>query len=217
MRGDYLAIVTLGSGDRAHRPQQLDEPDQGPNGILASPRRTSRCGLSDGGLAFETIAMRKLFWMYYIILALAVFTVVAVRRLNFSRIGRAWEAIRGGREPRPSSWAWTPSASSFWPTPWARCSAGWPGPFSRPGCALSARELHLHRVGHVLAMVVLGGLGPSRGDPGALALVALPEVFPAVRALPHAGLRRGHGRDDAGASGRVVAGGALGKRSDDEG
>jgi len=113
-----------------------------------------------------------------VVLVLAVITVVAVRRLNFSRIGRAWEAIRedetaaelmGVNTFRFKLLAYAMGAvfgglaGAFFA---ARMKSVAPNSFSFIESAL------------VLAMVVLGGLGSIPGIVlGALALIALPEVF----------------------------------------
>jgi ABC-type branched-subunit amino acid transport system permease subunit len=63
----------------------------------------------------------------------------------------------------------------------------------------------------VLSMVVLGGMGSIPGIIlGAAALIVLPEVFPRIRNLPHAGFRYVHGGDDAVPSRRPHPGQAHG-------
>ncbi|NMC48772.1 MAG: high-affinity branched-chain amino acid ABC transporter permease LivM [Desulfovibrio sp.] len=180
MRGDYLAIVTLGFGEIVRIVlNNWMSLTNGPNGILGiAPPSLTVPVLSDGGLAFETIAMRKLFWMYYVILALAVFTVVAVRRLNFSRIGRAWEAIR---EDETAAELMGVDTFRFKLLAYAMGAVfgGLAGAFFAARMRfVSPESFTFIESAMVLAMVVLGGLGSIPGVIlGALALVALPEVF----------------------------------------
>ncbi len=220
MRGDYLAIVTLGFGEIVRIIlNNWMSLTNGPNGILGiAPPSLTVPVFGDGGLAFETIVMRKLFWMYYVILGLAVFTVVAVRRLNFSRIGRAWEAIR---EDETAAELMGVNTFRFKLLAYAMGAVfgGLAGAFFAARMRfVSPESFTFIESAMVLAMVVLGGLGSIPGVIlGALALVALPEVFrqfELYRMLVFGGvmammmLVRPAGLWPAG---------RLGKRSDDEG
>ena len=87
LKGDYLAIVTLGFGEIIRIVlNNLDKPvnfTNGPNGITAvqSP-------------AIFGIALGQGIHYYFIVLGLVLLVVTVSRRLQESRIGRAWEAIR---------------------------------------------------------------------------------------------------------------------------
>jgi branched-chain amino acid transport system permease protein len=84
LRGDYLAIVTLGFGEITRIVlNNWDSLTGGPNGISAIPRPEV------GPFAFTDMT-----YYYFLVLAMVVATVFVVRRLNDSRIGRAWIAIR---------------------------------------------------------------------------------------------------------------------------
>lgn len=84
LRGDYLAIVTLGFGEMIRITlNNWDSLTGGPNGILGIPA-PSVFGLSLSQPAHY----------YYLIILLVLFTIFAANRLNNSRIGRAWIAIR---------------------------------------------------------------------------------------------------------------------------
>jgi len=98
LRGDYLAIVTLGFGEIIRIfLNNLNEPwnlTNGPQGItLIDPVRI-------GTLAFnhpvELLGLRisALQMYYYLFCALAVLSVLVCVRLQDSRLGRAWMAIR---------------------------------------------------------------------------------------------------------------------------
>jgi ABC-type branched-subunit amino acid transport system permease subunit len=84
LRGDYLAIVTLGFGEIVPIVfLELDKYTNGPNGIVGvnSP-------------AFPGANWLTATPYYYLILALIAFTIFANIRLRDSRLGRAWIAIR---------------------------------------------------------------------------------------------------------------------------
>src|SRR6188508_1402241 len=98
LRGDYLAIVTLGFGEiiriflnNLNRPYNLTN---GPQGItLVDPLHIGDFALSKtytlGGLTFAPVHN-----YYFVFLACAVLIMLVSVRLEDSRIGRAWEAIR---------------------------------------------------------------------------------------------------------------------------
>jgi branched-chain amino acid transport system permease protein len=87
LRGDYLAIVTLGFGEIIRiLANNLDKPvnlTNGPQGItpIAPP-------------ALFGLPLGKPVHFYYIGLVLMIVTIVLMRRVEHSRIGRAWAAIR---------------------------------------------------------------------------------------------------------------------------
>ena len=107
LRGDYLAIVTLGFGEmiriilinwqvlhrraERHRRHREDRPSSAlpfernrPKGRIAS---TSFFGL-------EFSAMHRVIFLYYVILVLALITNFFTLRIGRLPIGRAWEALR---------------------------------------------------------------------------------------------------------------------------
>ncbi len=180
MRGDYLAIVTLGFGEIVRIViNNWMSLTNGPNGILGiAPPSIIVPAMKDGVLVMETVVMRQLSYMYYVILGLAVFTVVAVRRLNFSRIGRAWEAIR---EDETAAELMGVNTFRFKLLAYAMGAVfgGLAGAFFAARMRfVSPESFTFIESAMVLAMVVLGGLGSIPGVIlGALALVALPEVF----------------------------------------
>src|SRR5881394_964719 len=98
LRGDYLAIVTLGFGEIVRVfLNNLSQPvniTSGPQGIARiDPFRIGEFSFSSfqriGGLEFSGVIK------YYYLLLLVVLAVIVVNlRLQNSRIGRAWEAIR---------------------------------------------------------------------------------------------------------------------------
>ncbi len=179
MRGDYLAIVTLGFGEIVRIIiNNWMSLTNGPNGILGIQPPSVSYPTFDGGLEWVQLYLRKLPELYWIILGLTVFTVVGVYRLNYSRIGRAWEAIRedetaaelmGVNTFRFKLYAYAMGAvfgglaGAFFA---ARMRFISPGSFTFIESAM------------VLSMVVLGGLASIPGIiVGALALIVLPELF----------------------------------------
>ena len=84
LRGDYLAIVTLGFGEIVHIiAVNSDGITNGPRGAFGIPKP------SIFGHAFDS---QLSYW--YLELALIVLVIFLVRRLENSRVGRAWTAIR---------------------------------------------------------------------------------------------------------------------------
>src|SRR3972149_4022587 len=177
LRGDYLAIVTLGFIHIVHLVlNNWDSLTGGPNGIL--------------GIARPSIASFKFsqpIHFYYLILAIAVLTAAVINRLNNSRIGRAWIAMRedevaaeamGIDTTRMKCLAF--SLGAFW--------AGLAGVFFAGKFAfVSPESFTFFESVLVLAMVVLGGMGSIPGAIfGAMIIIILPEVlrgFAAYRML----------------------------------
>jgi branched-chain amino acid transport system permease protein len=94
LRGDYLAIVTLGFGEIVRISAQNTDAIGGPRGIAGIPHPPT---LSD----FEIFGIRPLRYglldprpYYYLLVLLIVLTIIFVKRLEKSRVGRAWAAIR---------------------------------------------------------------------------------------------------------------------------
>jgi branched-chain amino acid transport system permease protein len=107
LRGDYLAIVTLGFGEVIRvLANNLDKPlnlTNGPQGITPIQRPPLPAFLSSETLLqwLSAIAGRSIsggdiygFFFYLLALAILIFTVIISRRLEDSKLGRAWTAIR---------------------------------------------------------------------------------------------------------------------------
>ncbi|MBU4244428.1 MAG: branched-chain amino acid ABC transporter permease [Proteobacteria bacterium] len=168
MRGDYLAIVTLGFGEIVRLIlNNWMSLTNGPNGILAIPRPELF------GFGFASLSS-----LYYVILGIAVFTVLAVYRLNFSRIGRAWEAIRED-ETAAELMGVNTFLLKLLAYAMGATFAGLAGAFFAARMRFVGPESFTFlESAMVLAMVVLGGMGSIPGVIlGVLALVALPELF----------------------------------------
>ena len=179
MRGDYLAIVTLGFGEIVRiLLNNWMSLTNGPNGLLGIKSPGIYLPTFADGFSFEHIYLRKLDTLYYVILALAVFTIIAVYRLNFSRIGRAWEAIR---EDETAAEVMGVNTFLLKLLAYATGAAfgGLAGVFFAARMRfVSPESFSFMESVMVLAMVVLGGMGSIPGIIlGALALIALPEAF----------------------------------------
>lgn len=106
VRGDYLAIVTLGFGEMIRvLANNLDKPinlTNGPQGITRIQRPTIPTFVLDswntifGPIVGRPIAEGEFYNLFFYVLALIIILVIifTVIRLDDSRIGRAWTAIR---------------------------------------------------------------------------------------------------------------------------
>jgi branched-chain amino acid transport system permease protein len=182
LRGDYLAIVTLGFGEIIRIfMNNLDHPiniTNGPKGLnqidsikffgldLGKP-------LSIGGFEIASVTL-----YYYLFLALVVFSVIVSHRLQLSRIGRAWMAIREdeiaakamGINTRNMKLLAFGMGATF-----GGVSGVMFGSFQG---FVSPESFSLMESVMIVAMVVLGGIGHLPGVIlGAVLLSALPEVL----------------------------------------
>ncbi len=179
MRGDYLAIVTLGFGEivRIILNNWMNLTN-GPNGILGIQSPGIYLPGFAHGFSIEHLYLKKLHMIYYVILALAVVTIIAVHRLNFSRIGRAWEAIREDETAAELMGVNTFNLKLL-AYGMGAVFAGLAGAFFAARMRfVSPESFTFIESATVLAMVVLGGMASIPGIIlGALALIVLPEVF----------------------------------------
>jgi branched-chain amino acid transport system permease protein len=86
LRGDYLAIVTLGFGEIIRIVALNVSWTNGPNGISGIPMPPDL-----GPLKFKLDDQKGFYW---VVLGMILLTIWMVRRLSVRRPGRAWEAIR---------------------------------------------------------------------------------------------------------------------------
>jgi branched-chain amino acid transport system permease protein len=99
LRGDYLAIVTLGFAEVVRAlVNNLDKPinlTNGPRGIspIVKPPLFFQPWLESAGIRVADAALYP-FYFYFLVLLFVMVVVVVTRRLENSRIGRAWKAIR---------------------------------------------------------------------------------------------------------------------------
>ena len=99
LRGDYLAVVTLGFAEVVRAlVNNLDKPinlTNGPRGIspIVKPPLFFRPVLEFFGLEITDAKLYPLYF-YFLVLLLVCIIILVTRRLESSRIGRAWKAIR---------------------------------------------------------------------------------------------------------------------------
>ncbi len=171
LRGDYLAIVTLAFGEIIRVVLINWAPvTGGPNGLLGIPKPTL-FGIEFGrgagsfsdvfGLAYSPI--HRFIFLYYIILALALVTNFATRRMRKLPIGRAWEALR---EDEIACRSLGINTTNVKLTAFATGAmfGGFAGSFfaTRQGF-ISPESFTFIESAIILAIVVLGGLGSQLG------------------------------------------------------
>jgi branched-chain amino acid transport system permease protein len=189
LKGDYLAIVTLGFGEII-RIILINWSDVtgGPNGISSIPR-PSFFGLPfaarapDGGTTFAQLfgipfsPLHRIAWLYYVILALALVTFTFTERLRRLPIGRAWEALRED-EVACQALGLNPTLIKLTAFSLGAMLGGLAGCFfaARQGF-ISPESFTFSESAVILAIVVLGGMGNQVGVVIAAAvLVGLPEL-----------------------------------------
>jgi len=182
LRGDYIAVVTLGFGEIIRIfLNNLSEPVNLTNG----PRGLARLDpLSIGGFDFSTtqtiagLAFSGPMKIYYLLVLLAVLVLVVNVRLQNSRIGRAWEAIREDETAARSMGIDTTSLKLLAFAMGASFGGIAGGIFSAIQGFISPESFVLHESIIVVAMVVLGGMGNIWGVAlGALLLSFVPEIL----------------------------------------
>ena len=175
LRGDYLAIVTLGFGEII-RIILLNwyELTGGPDGISGIPR-PSFFGLDfsrrvpENGDTFHTFfgldysSMHRIIFLYYLILALALMTNWFTLRIRKLPIGRAWEALRED-EIACRSLGINPTNTKLTAFSIGAMFGGFAGSFfaTRQGF-ISPESFTFIESAVILAIVVLGGLGSQIG------------------------------------------------------
>lgn len=182
LRGDYLAIVTLGFGEIVRiLMRNLDRPvniTNGPKGISGIDP-VSLFGLKFSGMhEWFGIRFSSLYLYYYLFAALLLAILFICLRLQHSRVGRAWTAIR---EDEDAARAMGINTRNFKLLAFAigATFGGIAGAmFAAFQGFVSPESFTLQESIAVLAMVVLGGMGHIPGVIlGALLLAALPELL----------------------------------------
>jgi branched-chain amino acid transport system permease protein len=182
LRGDYLAIVTLGFGEIIRIfLNNLSQPvniTNGPQGIyLIDPFRLGSFSFSrrETIAGFDFTGPVK---YYYILLAALIIAIVINLRLQDSRIGRAWEAIREDEIAARAMGINTRNMKLLAFAMGASFGGIAGGMFSAIQGFISPESFILVESVMVLSMVVLGGMGNVFGVVlGALLLSFIPEVL----------------------------------------
>jgi branched-chain amino acid transport system permease protein len=182
LRGDYLAIVTLGFGEIVRIfMNNLNAPvniTNGPKGIAGiDPIHIGGHALSQP-LEIFGVTIPALVLNYYFFLALALLVMLAGLRLHDSRIGRAWAAIREDEMAAKACGINTRNVKLLAFAMGASFGGVAGGVFSAMQGFVSPESFSLIESIMILAMVVLGGMGHIPGVIlGAVLLSILPEVL----------------------------------------
>ncbi|WP_372738263.1 high-affinity branched-chain amino acid ABC transporter permease LivM [Neptunomonas sp.] len=189
LRGDYLAIVTLGFGEIIRiLLNNWTAVTGGPNGISGIDKPTL-FGLefsrrpSEGGTTFHEFfgidysSTYKVIFLYLIAVVLVAFVIYVINRLMRMPIGRAWEALRED-EIACRSLGLNRTAIKLSAFTIGASTAGFAGSFfaARQGF-ISPESFTFIESAIILAIVVLGGMGSQIGIIlAAIVMTILPEL-----------------------------------------
>ncbi|MBE2263122.1 MAG: ABC transporter ATP-binding protein [Burkholderiaceae bacterium] len=182
LRGDYLAIVTLGFGEiirvflnNLDHPVNITNGPKGLNQIESIKFFGIDLGDSLRIFGFELFSVSL---YYYLFLALVLFSVLLSHRLELSRIGRAWMAIREDEIAAKAMGINTRNLKLLAFGMGATFGGVSGVMFSSFQGFVSPESFSLMESVMIVAMVVLGGIGHLPGVIlGAVLLSALPEVL----------------------------------------
>src|SRR5690554_1994649 len=189
LRGDYLAIVTLGFGEIIRiLLNNFTSLTNGPNGIGNIPK-PDLFGLefsrraSEGAQTFHEFfcidfnSVHRVMFLYFLALVLVLFTLFVINRLLRMPVGRAWEALRED-EVACRSLGINPTAVKLNAFTIGATFAGFAGCFfaARQGF-ISPESFTFIESAIILAIVVLGGMGSQLGVIlAAIIMTLLPEI-----------------------------------------
>lgn len=183
LRGDYLAIVTLGFGEivrialvnnfmgLTNGAKGLPGPDQ------LVPHPAGQTWFTDN-IRFGDFRFSSDLWWYFVIVLLCALTIFVVRRLDDSRLGRAWVAMREDEVAAASvgvnivtTKLWAFSLGALWGGIAGVTYAYWVG-------FISPESFNFMESVLIVCMVVLGGMGSIPGAIlGAVIITGLPEFI----------------------------------------
>src|SRR5471032_2201279 len=190
LRGDYLAIVTLGFGEIIRLLlRNMTNITGGPNGISSIPKptlfgltfeRTAAEGMRTFheyfGIAYNSI--NKVIFLYLVALLLALLALFVINRLLRMPIGRAWEALRED-EIACRALGMNPTVIKLSAFTLGATFAGFAGSFFAARQGLETPESFTFiESAIILAIVVLGGMGSQLGVIlAAIVMILLPEMM----------------------------------------
>ncbi len=182
LRGDYLAIVTLGFGEIVRVfLNTLDQPVNITNGAkgLDAIDSVTFWGLDLGKpLKIGDYTMSSVSLYYYLFLAFVIVTLIISHRLQTSRIGRGWMAIREDEIAAKAMGINTRNMKLLAFGMGASFGGVSGSMFAAFQSAITPESFNLSESIMIIAMVVLGGIGHLPGVVlGAVLLAALPEVL----------------------------------------
>lgn len=200
LRGDYLAIVTLGFGEivRIALNNNFLGLTNGAAGLpkagqvmpkpvllewLANNTYFTIPNLGENGFAFTFTA--NVYW-YYVIVMLCLFTIFIVRRLDNSRLGRSWTAMRED-EVAAASMGVNITGAKLWAFSLGAMWGGIAGvTFANFQGFVSPESFTFMESVFVVSIIVLGGMGSIPGAiVGALVIQGVPEL---IRGMASSGL-----------------------------
>ena len=181
LRGDYLAIVSLGFGEIVRITlNNLDKITGGPNGLL---------GIAHPQLSYPVTTQGRWNWRtydfgvasapyFYLVLVLATALIFAMHKLHRSRIGRTWVAVREDEIAAASV------GVNVNRTKLLACGLG-AAVAGVAGCLFAAKQGSISPDSFdfivsimIVSMVVLGGVGSTAGAVlGAIVLTVMPELL----------------------------------------
>ena len=188
LRGDYLAIVTLGFGEiirifmnNLNDPINFTNGPQGINGIdpirIFSVNLAGEAG-SRANVVLGGFSMPSVNAYYFLFLFLCIAIVFVTSRLQHSRLGRAWVAIREDEIAAKAMGINTRNVKLLAFSMGASFGGVAGAMFASFQGFVSPESFSLTESIAVLAMVVLGGIGHIPGViMGGVLLAALPEVL----------------------------------------
>lgn len=185
LRGDYLAIVTLGFGEivriflnNLDAPVNITNGPQGINRVDTFRVGEFAFGRSQEIFGFRITGPEK---YYYLLLFLTLVTILICARLQHSRIGRAWEAVREDEIAAKAMGINTRNIKLLAFTMGASFGGIAGCMFASMQGFVSPESFSLTESILVLCMVVLGGMGSIPGVIlGALLLSVFPELLRAA-------------------------------------
>ncbi|MFL9922766.1 high-affinity branched-chain amino acid ABC transporter permease LivM [Herbaspirillum lusitanum] len=190
LRGDYLAIVTLGFGEIIRLLlNNMTGLTGGPDGVSGIPKPTvfgiemARSASVEGGTTFHEMlgltyqGAHMVIFLYFLALLMVLFTYFVTSRLLRMPMGRAWEALRDD-EIACRSLGINPTRIKLSAFTLGAAFAGLAGAFfaARQGL-VTPESFTFIESALILAIVVLGGMGSQLGVIlAAILLTVLPEV-----------------------------------------
>lgn len=182
LRGDYLAIVTLGFGEIIRiLMRNLDRPINITNGAkgISGVDTLSLFGVKFSGVQHLFGLKIPSLWLWYYLLVLMIVLIIAIcLRLQHSRVGRAWHAIREDEDVARAMGIHVRNYKLLAFAMGASFGGVAGALFAAFQGFVSPESFTLQESIAVLAMVVLGGMGHIPGVIlGAVLLTGLPELL----------------------------------------
>ena len=168
LRGDYLAIVTLGFGEIIRIMVNNQEGlTNGPVGVFSIPKPE-----------FFNKELAGPFELYFLVIAGCFVAAFAAERIRDSRVGRAWEAIREDEDVAAGMGVDTTVYKLLAFAIGAAIGGAGGVIYAAKQSAVFPTDFNLDVSINVIALVIVGGMGNVRGVLlGAMLLIGLPEVL----------------------------------------